>query len=101
MRKMNLAIRRSIIALGVLALASGCSTLSNLNPFKKEDKFAPAKLEEVKSGVPARIVWKHSVGKAGRSVLVLARHCCLPLAASRRSMLPSASNSGAPGPRPT
>ncbi|MCE3265222.1 MAG: pyrrolo-quinoline quinone [Pseudoduganella sp.] len=68
MRKMNVAIRRSIIVLGVVALASGCSTLGKLNPFKKEDKFAPAKLEEVKSGVPARIVWKHSIGKAGANV---------------------------------
>lgn len=59
---------RTVIALGVLALASGCSTLSNLNPFKKEDKFAPAKLEELKSGVPARMVWKHSIGKAGVNV---------------------------------
>ncbi len=59
---------RTVIALGVLALASGCSTLSNLNPFKKEDKFAPAKLEELKSGVPARMAWKHSIGKAGVNV---------------------------------
>lgn len=59
---------RTIIALGVLAMAAGCSTMSKLNPFAKEDKFAPAKLEELKSGVPARIVWKHSVGKAGVNV---------------------------------
>ena len=59
---------RTVIALGVLALASGCSTMSKLNPFAKEDKFAPAKLEEIKSPVPARIVWKHSVGKAGVNV---------------------------------
>ncbi len=59
---------RTVIALGVLALASGCSTLNKLNPFAKEDKFAPAKLEELKSGVPAHIVWKHSTGKAGANV---------------------------------
>jgi len=59
---------RTVIALGVLALASGCSTLNKLNPFAKEDKFAPAKLEELKAGVPARIVWKHSTGKAGANV---------------------------------
>ncbi|WP_342118102.1 outer membrane protein assembly factor BamB [Pseudoduganella sp. OTU4001] len=59
---------RTIIALGVLALAAGCSTMNKLNPFAKEDKFAPAKLEEMKSGVPARIVWKHSTGKAGANV---------------------------------
>lgn len=56
---------RTIIALAVLATAAGCSTMSKLNPFAKEDKFAPAKLEELKPGVPARIVWKHSIGKAG------------------------------------
>ena len=59
---------RTVIALGVLALASGCSTLDKLNPFAKEDKFAPAKLEELKPGVPARIVWKHSTSKAGANV---------------------------------
>lgn len=59
---------RTIIAVSVLALVAGCSTLNKLNPFAKEDKFAPAKLEEMKSGVPARIVWKHSTGKAGASV---------------------------------
>lgn len=42
--------------------------MSKLNPFAKEDKFAPAKLEELKPGVPARIVWKHSIGKAGVNV---------------------------------
>lgn len=62
------ATTRTVIALGVLALASGCSTMSKLNPFAKEDKFAPAKLEELKSPVPAHIVWKHSVGKAGVNV---------------------------------
>ena len=62
------ATTRTVIALGVLALASGCSTLNKLNPFAKEDKFAPAKLEELKPGVPARIVWKHSTGKAGANV---------------------------------
>jgi len=62
------ATTRTVIALGVLALASGCSTMSKLNPFAKEDKFAPAKLEELKAGVPARIVWKHSTGKAGVNV---------------------------------
>jgi outer membrane protein assembly factor BamB len=62
------ATTRTVIALGVLALASGCSTMSKLNPFAKEEKFAPAKLEELKPGVPARIVWKHSTGKAGANV---------------------------------
>lgn len=59
---------RTIIALGVLAMAAGCSTMSKLNPFAKEDKFAPTKLEELKPGVPARVVWKHSIGKAGVNV---------------------------------
>jgi len=59
---------RSIIALGVLALVAGCSSMPNLNPFKKEDKLAPVKLEELKPGVPARVVWKHSTGKAGAFV---------------------------------
>ncbi|XLZ70469.1 outer membrane protein assembly factor BamB [Massilia sp. SR12] len=59
---------RTIIALAVLALAAGCSTMNKLNPFAKEDKFAPAKLEQLKPGVPARIVWKHSIGKAGVNV---------------------------------
>jgi outer membrane protein assembly factor BamB len=56
---------RTVIALGVLVLVAGCGSL---NPFKKEDKFAPAKLEELKGGVPARMVWKHSTGKAGTNV---------------------------------
>jgi outer membrane protein assembly factor BamB len=68
MRKMDILMRRTVIALGILALASGCSTMSKLNPFAKEEKFAPAKLEELKPGVPARIVWKHSTGKAGVNV---------------------------------
>ncbi|MGO4378808.1 outer membrane protein assembly factor BamB [Pseudoduganella sp. RAF53_2] len=58
-----------VIALSVMALAiSGCSTMSKLNPFKKEDKNAPAKLVELKSPIPAKIVWKHSMNKAGANV---------------------------------
>jgi len=56
---------RTVIAVGVLAMLAGCGSW---NPFKKEDKLAPAKLEELKSGVPARIVWKHSLSKSGAAV---------------------------------
>jgi len=58
-----------VIALSAMALAiTGCSTISSLNPFKKEDKTPPAKLVDIKSPIPAKVVWKHSVGKAGVNV---------------------------------
>jgi outer membrane protein assembly factor BamB len=58
-----------VIAMSAMAMAiAGCSTLSSLNPFKKEDKTPPAKLVDIKSPVPAKVVWKHSVGKAGVNV---------------------------------
>jgi len=52
--------------MSAMALAvAGCSSW---NPFKKDDKTPPAKLVELKSPVPAKVVWKHSVGKAGVNV---------------------------------
>jgi outer membrane protein assembly factor BamB len=55
-----------VIALSAMALAvAGCSSL---NPFKKDDKTPPAKLVDVKTPVPAKVLWKHSVGKAGVNV---------------------------------
>jgi outer membrane protein assembly factor BamB len=47
---------------------SGCSTISSWNPFKKDDKTPPAKLVDIKSPIPAKVVWKHSLGKAGVNV---------------------------------
>jgi outer membrane protein assembly factor BamB len=54
-----------VIGAGVMALLAGCSSL---NPFSSGDKNKPAKLEDVKSAVAVRTVWKHSLGKAGVSV---------------------------------
>ncbi|WEF33522.1 outer membrane protein assembly factor BamB [Pseudoduganella chitinolytica] len=58
-------ITGKVIGVSLLAMTAGCGTLGSLNPFKEKDKNPPAKLVDIKSPIPARIVWKHSAGKAG------------------------------------
>lgn len=58
-------ITGKVIGVSLLAMTAGCSTLSSLNPFKEKEKNPPAKLVDLKSPIPAKVVWKHSVGKAG------------------------------------
>ncbi|GGB84340.1 outer membrane protein assembly factor BamB [Pseudoduganella buxea] len=58
-------ITGKVIGVSLLAMTAGCGTLGSLNPFKEKEKNPPAKLVDIKSPIPARIVWKHSVGKAG------------------------------------
>ncbi|UGQ44878.1 outer membrane protein assembly factor BamB [Massilia endophytica] len=58
-------ITGKVVGVSLLALTAGCSSLSWLNPFKDKDKNPPAKLVEIKSPVPSKVLWKHSVGKAG------------------------------------
>ena len=59
-------ITEKLVAVGLVALLTGCSTLNSLNPFaSKSTKNLPAKLVELKSSVAVRTVWKHSIGKGG------------------------------------
>lgn len=58
-------ITGKVIGVSLLAMTAGCGTIGSLNPFKEKEKNPPAKLVDIKSPIPARIVWKHSVGKAG------------------------------------
>ncbi|MEW6369650.1 MAG: outer membrane protein assembly factor BamB [Pseudomonadota bacterium] len=58
-------ITRKLVGVGVLALMTGCSTLSSLNPFSSKDKTnEPAKLEELKASMAVRTAWKLDIGKA-------------------------------------
>ena len=58
-------ITRKLVGVGVLALMTGCSTLSSLNPFSSKDKTnEPAKLEELKATMAVRTAWKLDIGKA-------------------------------------
>ncbi|HBF50651.1 MAG TPA: outer membrane protein assembly factor BamB [Massilia sp.] len=58
-------ITRKLVGVGVLALMTGCSTLSSLNPFASKDKTTePAKLEELKASMAVRTAWKLDIGKA-------------------------------------
>lgn len=58
-------ITRKLVGVGVLALMTGCSTLSSLNPFGSKSKGAePAKLVELKGTMAVRTAWKLDVGKA-------------------------------------
>jgi len=58
-------ITGKLIGVSLLSMTAACSTLSSLNPFKEKDKNPPAALVDIKSPIPAKVVWKHSVGKAG------------------------------------
>jgi len=58
-------ITRKLVGVGVLALMTGCSTLSSLNPFSSKDKTnEPAKLEELKASMAVRTAWKPDIGMA-------------------------------------
>jgi outer membrane protein assembly factor BamB len=52
-----------LVALSLLALIAGCSSL---NPFSSKDvKNKPAALVELKSSIAVKRVWNYSLGKAG------------------------------------
>lgn len=58
-------ITRKLVGVGVLALMTGCSTLSSLNPFGSKSKGnEPAKLVELKGTMAVRTAWKLDIGKA-------------------------------------
>ena len=58
-------ISRKLVGVGVLALMTGCSTISSLNPFASKPKGnVPAKLVELKGSMAVRTAWKLDVGKA-------------------------------------
>lgn len=58
-------ITRKLVGVGVLALMTGCSTLSSLNPFGSKSKGnEPAKLQELKGTMAVRTAWKLDIGKA-------------------------------------
>jgi len=58
---------RSTLSLVIgLSLLSGCSTLSSLNPFTKEDtKNAPAPLQEFKQSMAVKSAWTVNLANAG------------------------------------
>jgi len=58
-------ITRKLVGVGVLALMTGCSTLSSLNPFASKPKGSqPAPLVELKASMAVRTAWKLDIGKA-------------------------------------
>jgi outer membrane protein assembly factor BamB len=58
-------ISRKLVGVGVLALMTGCSTLSSLNPFASKPKGnQPAALVELKGTMAVRTAWKFDIGKA-------------------------------------
>jgi len=58
-------ITRKLVGVGVLALMTGCSTLSSLNPFGSKHKGAqPAPLVQLKGTMAVRTAWKLDIGKA-------------------------------------
>jgi len=58
-------ITSKLVGVGVLALMTGCSTLSSLNPFSHKDKGnQPAPLVELKGSMAVRTAWKLDVGKS-------------------------------------
>ncbi|WP_026354375.1 outer membrane protein assembly factor BamB [Massilia niastensis] len=58
-------ISRKLVGVGVLALMTGCSTISSLNPFSGKPKGdQPAKLVELKASMAVRTAWKLDIGKA-------------------------------------
>jgi outer membrane protein assembly factor BamB len=59
-------ITRKLVGVGVLALMTGCSTISSLNPFASKPKGnVPAPLVDLKGSMAVRTAWKLEVGKAG------------------------------------
>jgi outer membrane protein assembly factor BamB len=58
-------ITRKLVGVGVLALMTGCSTLSSLNPFASKHKGSqPAPLVQLKGTMAVRTAWKLDMGKA-------------------------------------
>lgn len=58
-------ISRKLVGVGVLALMTGCSTLSSLNPFSSKPKGnQPAPLVDLKGSMAVRTAWKLDVGKS-------------------------------------
>jgi outer membrane protein assembly factor BamB len=58
-------ITRKLVGVGVLALMTGCSTISSLNPFASKSKGnQPAPLVELKGSMAVRTAWKLEVGKS-------------------------------------
>ncbi|PSC05097.1 outer membrane protein assembly factor BamD [Alsobacter soli] len=51
-------IARSLLALALLAPLVGCDTISNLNPFEKEEKYTP----EITPSVPAETIYNEGLG---------------------------------------
>lgn len=59
-------ITHKLVGVSVLALMTGCSTLSSLNPFASKPKTnLPAPLVELKGSMAVRTAWKLDIGKAG------------------------------------
>ncbi|HEU5435121.1 MAG TPA: outer membrane protein assembly factor BamB, partial [Telluria sp.] len=55
---------RKLVGVGVLALLTGCSTISSLNPFASKSKTnLPAPLAELKGSMAVRTAWKLDIGK--------------------------------------
>ena len=55
---------RKLVGVGVLALLTGCSTISSLNPFASKSKTnLPAPLVELKGSMAVRTAWKLDIGK--------------------------------------
>ncbi|ALK98204.1 pyrrolo-quinoline quinone [Massilia sp. WF1] len=58
-------ITRKLVGVGVLALMTGCSTISSLNPFSSKPKGnVPAPLVDLKGAMAVRTAWKLEVGKS-------------------------------------
>jgi outer membrane protein assembly factor BamB len=56
---------RKLVGVGVMALLTGCSTISSLNPFASKSKAnLPAPLVELKGLMAVRTAWKLDIGKA-------------------------------------
>jgi outer membrane protein assembly factor BamB len=56
---------RKLVGVGVMALLTGCSTISSLNPFASKSKAnLPAPLVELKGSMAVRTAWKLDIGKA-------------------------------------
>ena len=59
-------ITEKLLAVSLLALFAGCTTLSELNPFSaKESKNQPAALPQFKTSLMAHAIWTSQIGKAG------------------------------------
>jgi outer membrane protein assembly factor BamB len=62
-------ITQKLVGLSMLAVMTGCSTLSSLNPFgNKEKANAPVPLVELKGTMAVRTAWKLDMGKSSSYV---------------------------------